>query len=145
IHTNLDNMHTGVNRRICEKIGLKNLRILTPKTGTLQKLVTFIPREHTEAVIAALHEAGAGNIGNYENCSFRIEGTGTFKPNELANPHIGKKLEQEFVNEMRVEVIFPAHIQNNIMAALRKTHPYEEVAFYLTELKNQNQEVGSGM
>jgi dinuclear metal center YbgI/SA1388 family protein len=145
IHTNLDNVHTGVNRRICEKIGLKNLKILAPKTGTLQKLVTFIPKENTEVVMSALHEAGAGNIGNYENCSFRMDGTGTFKPNEFASPHLGKKLQQEFVTESRVEVIFPAHLQNKIMAALRKAHPYEEVAFYISDLQNQNQEVGSGM
>jgi dinuclear metal center YbgI/SA1388 family protein len=145
IHTNLDNVHTGVNRRICEKIGLQNLKVLVPKTGILQKLVTFIPKENTEAVINALHQAGAGQIGNYNNCSFRIEGIGTFKPNEKANPHIGKNLEQEFVNETRVEVIFPNHLQNGIMTALRKAHPYEEVAYYLTPLGNQHQEVGSGM
>jgi dinuclear metal center YbgI/SA1388 family protein len=145
IHTNLDNVHTGVNRKICEKIGLKNLHVLSPKVNTLQKLVTFIPKENTETVLASLHEAGAGQIGNYNNCSFRVEGTGSFKPNQAADPHIGEKGVQEFVTENRVEVIFPAHLERPILQALRKSHPYEEIAYYLTSLNNQNQEVGSGM
>lgn len=145
IHTNLDNVHNGVNRKICEKIGLTDLKVLVPRTDTLTKLVTFIPSEDTEKVMAALHSAGAGQIGKYENCSFRIDGTGTFKPGPDANPHIGEQGKQEYVSETRVEVIIPTRLQHKIMSALKKTHPYEEVAYYLTELKNTNQEVGSGM
>ncbi|HEY9049542.1 MAG TPA: Nif3-like dinuclear metal center hexameric protein [Ohtaekwangia sp.] len=145
IHTNLDNVYTGVNRKICEKIGLKNLKILVPKKDTLSKLVTFIPVENAEEVLAALHQAGAGQIGNYKNCSFRSEGTGTFMPNEAAAPHIGKANQQEYVKEVRVEVIFPAHLESKILQALRAAHPYEEVAYYLSSLLNDNQEVGSGM
>ena len=145
IHTNLDNVHTGVNRKIGEKIGLKNLRVLVPKKDTLTKLVTFIPHEHVETVMNALHEAGAGQIGNYKNCSFRIEGMGTFMPNQAASPHIGKAGQQEFVKETRIEVIFPAHQEGWILGALKKAHPYEEVAYYLNTLTNENQEVGSGM
>lgn len=145
IHTNLDNVHTGVNRKICEKIGLKNVGILVPKNEVLSKLVTFIPKQNAEIVMAALYEAGAGQIGNYKNCSFRVDGTGTFKPNEKANPSIGKRLAQEVVTETRVEVIFPRYLQSKVLLALKKTHPYEEVAFYLTNLNNPNQEVGSGM
>jgi dinuclear metal center YbgI/SA1388 family protein len=145
IHTNLDNIHTGVNRKIAEKIGLKNLKILSPKNNVLTKLVTFIPTENTEQVLNALYVAGAGQIGNYTHCSFTIEGTGTFRPNEQATPHIGKKLEQESVREMRAEVIFPSHLEGKVVAALRKSHPYEEVAYYLTALQNENQEVGAGM
>jgi dinuclear metal center YbgI/SA1388 family protein len=145
IHTNLDNVHTGVNRKICEKVGLSNLRVLQPKKGILTKLVTFIPKPDTDRVLEAIHRAGAGQIGNYANCSFRVEGTGTFKPNELANPHIGTGEKQEFVTEDRVEVIFPSHIEGAVVGALKSSHPYEEVAFYLTPLLNENQEVGSGM
>lgn len=145
IHTNLDNVAQGVNRKICDKIGLKNPRILVPKAGVLTKLVTFIPLESTEKVLKALYEAGAGQIGNYNNCSFSVEGTGTFKPNEDATPHIGKNLQQEYVKENRVEVIFPSYLQSKIMSALKKSHPYEEVAHYFTSLNNENQEVGSGM
>jgi dinuclear metal center YbgI/SA1388 family protein len=145
IHTNLDNVYTGVNRKICDKIGLTNVKILAPKKETLGKLVTFIPTENAENVLAALHEAGAGQIGNYKNCSFRLEGTGTFMPTDDANPHIGQSNKQEYVNEVRAEVIFPLHLEGKILAALRKAHPYEEVAYYLSTLLNENQEVGSGM
>jgi dinuclear metal center YbgI/SA1388 family protein len=145
IHTNLDNVHNGVNRRICEKIGLTNLQILEPKKGILSKLVTFVPKENTTGVLDALHQAGAGEIGKYDHCSFKVEGTGTFKPSTAANPHIGQVGKQEFVTEDRVEVIFPSHLQSRIESALRKAHPYEEVAYYVTTLSNDNQEVGSGM
>lgn len=145
IHTNLDNIHTGVNRKIGKKIGLKNLRILLPKKDTLSKLVTFIPRENEEPVMKALYDAGAGQIGNYKNCSFGVAGTGTFMPNEVATPHIGKANQQESVKEIRAEVIFSTHLEAQIIGGLRKAHPYEEVAYYITRLENDNQEVGSGM
>jgi dinuclear metal center YbgI/SA1388 family protein len=145
IHTNLDNVITGVNRKICEKIGLENIKILAPKTDTLTKLVTFVPMEKTDQVLTALHNAGAGQIGNYKNCSFRVKGTGTFLPDDQANPTIGSVGKQELVSEHRVEVIFPNHLESKVIAELKKSHPYEEVAYYLTRLTNENQEVGSGM
>ncbi len=144
-HTNLDNVLLGVNRKIADKIGLANLKILAPKAGTLQKLVTFIPEKNTSEVLSALHEAGAGQIGNYQNCSFRVAGTGTFEPNEAANPHIGKNNQLEEVSENRIEVIFPATLGTAILQALKIAHPYEEVAYYLQNIENENQEVGAGM
>lgn len=145
IHTNLDNVHQGVNKKIAERIGLINVKVLHPKHNTLSKLVTFIPVKDTDSVLQAIHQAGAGQIGNYENCSFRVEGTGTFKPNEVAQPAIGETGKQESVNENRVEVIFPAHLESRVLRAMRDSHPYEEVAYYVTVLNNENQEVGSGM
>ncbi len=145
IHTNLDNVHTGVNKKIAEKIGLKDLRILAPKTDTLSKLVTFVPVNDTEAVLNSLHAAGAGQIGDYKNCSFRQEGTGTFLPTGKANPAIGEVGKAENVTENRIEVIFPTHREGEVLRALKKAHPYEEVAYYLTRLANENQEVGAGM
>lgn len=145
IHTNLDNVHTGVNRKIAEKLSLKNLRILAPKNDQLQKLTTFIPRENTDEVMEAVYQAGAGAIGDYSKCSFRVAGTGTFLPNDEANPHIGEAGKLEKVEEDRVEVIFPRYLKNQVVAALKKAHPYEEVAFYLYDLANENQEIGSGM
>lgn len=145
IHTNLDNVLTGVNLKICQKIGLEKVEILSPKKDTLSKLVAFVPQANTSKVLAALHQAGAGQIGNYQNCSFRTEGTGTFMPNESANPHIGQALKQEEVKEDRVEVIFPALRNRAVLRALREAHPYEEIAYYVTPLLNDNQEVGSGM
>lgn len=145
IHTNLDNVFNGVNRRICEKIGLRNLRILQPSFNSLAKLVSFVPKEYTSVVLDALHGAGAGQIGNYKNCSFQIDGTGTFTPDEAANPFIGKSGKQEWASETRIEVILPVHRQRDIIQALRTAHPYEEVAYYLSPLVNENQEVGAGM
>jgi dinuclear metal center YbgI/SA1388 family protein len=145
IHTNLDNVYAGVNKKIAEQIGLVNLKILRPKKETLGKLVTFIPRENADEVLAALHEAGAGNVGNYKNCSFTVEGTGSFMPTESSNPHIGEAGIQEKVNEVRAEVLFPIHLESKVLFALRAAHPYEEVAYYIQHLENENQEVGSGM
>lgn len=145
IHTNLDSVSTGVNRKLGERLGLKNLRILAPKTDTLSKLVTFVPQADTEKVLQALYDAGAGQIGNYKNCSFRTAGTGTFLPTEDANPHIGTANRQEFVLEDRIEVLVPTPLKSQILKALQNAHPYEEVAYYLSGLVNDNQEVGSGM
>lgn len=145
IHTNLDNVITGVNRKICEKIGLENVKILAPKADTLSKLVTFVPVDQTDAVLKAVHDAGAGQIGNYKNCSFSVVGTGTFLPDDQANPAIGAVGKQESVSENRVEIIFPNHLEQTILKELKNAHPYEEVAYYVTHLSNENQEVGSGM
>ena len=144
-HTNLDSIMTGVNHKIAEKIGLHNLKILSPSTGNLSKLTVFVPEENTAAVLDAMHQAGAGAIGNYSRCSFRQKGTGTFLPGEDSNPHIGKKNVLEEVVENRIEVIFPGYKKRDILAAMRTAHPYEEVAYYLHDLANINMEVGAGM
>jgi hypothetical protein len=126
-------------------LGLQELKILDPKTETLTKLVTFVPTENSEKVLDAIYKAGAGDIGNYSNCSFSVEGIGTFKPNDGAKPTIGSLGQLESVNERRIEVIFPSFKKSGILKALRAAHPYEEIAYYLSELANENQEVGSGM
>jgi dinuclear metal center YbgI/SA1388 family protein len=145
IHTNLDNVYNGVNKIIADKIGIANRFILLPKKNTLSQLVTFIPKANSETVINALFAAGAGQIGNYKNCSFKLEGEGSFMPTEQANPYSGKVGMQESANEVRVELILPAHKEGDVIEALRKSHPYEEVAYYLTRLENSNQEVGAGL
>ncbi|MCU0390669.1 MAG: Nif3-like dinuclear metal center hexameric protein [Thermoflexibacter sp.] len=145
IHTNLDNISNGVNAKIAEKIGLQHTQVLLPKRNQLKKLTTFVPISDAEKVLEALSEAGAGNIGNYANCSFTLIGEGTFRPNEQANPHIGKIGKLEKVQEMRIEVILPAHLERQVIQAMKKAHPYEEVAYYVNLLENENQEVGSGM
>ncbi|MEO9803912.1 MAG: Nif3-like dinuclear metal center hexameric protein [Reichenbachiella sp.] len=145
IHTNLDNVNTGVNRMICDRIGLNHCQILAPKSSTLTKLVTFVPAAQADVVLDHLYQAGLGQIGNYDECSFQTKGTGTFKPNDQANPAIGQVNQRESVEELRIEGIFPTHRKGKVIAALKKAHPYEEVAYYLTALENENQEVGSGM
>lgn len=145
IHTNLDNIKSGVNKKIADKIGLSNLLILSPKQNTLLKLETFVPLANSTKVLDALSEAGAGQIGNYKNCSFRVAGTGTFKPDENATPSIGNKNIQEEVEENRIEVILPVHLQSRVLDALHRAHPYEEVAYYLSKIENKNQDIGAGM
>ncbi|GJM30681.1 MAG: GTP cyclohydrolase 1 type 2 [Cyclobacteriaceae bacterium] len=145
LHTNLDNIKTGVNLRLAEKLGLSGLEILQTKSTALVKLVTFSPKPNTAEVLRALHRAGAGDVGNYRDCSFVTEGTGTFRPNEQAQPHIGKTNQLERVDEDRIEVILPGFLKHQVLSALFETHPYEEVAYYLQELINTNQNIGSGM
>jgi dinuclear metal center YbgI/SA1388 family protein len=146
IHTNLDNvLHSGVNGRICERLGLTNCRILAPKRQMLKKLTTFVPSPQTQTVLDALFAAGAGQIGKYKNCSFRTEGVGTFLPTDDSSPTIGTIGENEEALETRIEVIFEGFLERKILSALRQVHPYEEVAYYVHVLENENTEVGSGM
>ena len=145
IHTNLDNVVGGVNKKFADLLELKEQQILLPKSGLMHKLVVFVPEENTRQLLDALHKAGAGNIGNYEGCSFRVTGTGAFEPNDQANPHLGQKNQPEEVQENRIEIIFPFYLKARIIQVMRKAHPYEEVAYYLQELENISQEVGSGM
>ncbi|WP_428662207.1 Nif3-like dinuclear metal center hexameric protein [Runella sp.] len=144
IHTNLDHVMGGVNSMIAERLHLQNVRILSPKSDTLLKLVSFVPTEATQKVLDALYEAGVGAIGNYDHCSFRVNGTGTFRPNEAAQPHIGSAYKDEEVTEDRIEVIFPAYMEGKVLSTLKQAHPYEEVAYYCSTLRNQHQEVGAG-
>lgn len=145
IHTNLDNVMNGVNERICETLGLTNLRILAPKSGVLKKLVTYVPFDKADQVRNALFHAGAGNIGNYSECSFNADGTGTFKGNEDTNPYVGEPGMRHHEKEVRMETIYPANLESKLLMALFLAHPYEEVAYDLYTLTNQNQQVGAGM
>jgi dinuclear metal center YbgI/SA1388 family protein len=144
IHTNLDHIVGGVNWKIAEKLGLQNLKILSPKNETLLKLTTYVPTIEKDSVLKALFDAGAGNIGNYENCSFTSSGTGAFKPMEGATPTIGSVNILENVEETKIEVILPKYLQNEVLNSLFKAHPYEEVSYFLTKLENENQMVGAG-
>lgn len=145
IHTNLDNVQSGVNAMICERLGLKNYRILDPKKGNLKKLVVFVPHPNREAVLEALWAAGAGKIGNYDQAAFWTTGTGSFRPLEGANPAIGSVGDREYVEESRVEVIFQVQREKALLQALKSAHPYEEVAFYLSDAGTDDRETGSGM
>ena len=143
-HTNLDNVDFGVNARFAKKLGLYDMNILAPKRGLLKKLIVFVPQNETDALVQVLSKEGAGNIGNYSECSFRVGGTGTFKPSEKANPVVGTPGQLECMEEHRLEMIFPAYLENAILHAMRQNHPYEEVAYYVQELENNWQEVGAG-
>ena len=145
IHTNLDNVLHGVNNRIADRLGLVSRRILAPKDGQLMKLCSFVPLAQADELRTALFEAGAGHIGRYSDCSFNVEGTGTFKGGAGTNPFAGNPGELHREKEVKLEVIFPAHLQSRLVAALLKSHPYEEVAYDIIPLANEHPEVGSGL
>ena len=144
-HTNMDNVLQGVSAKMAEKIGLKNIRILQPKQNALLKLVTFVPQLHSYRVRQAMFDAGAGQIGNYDACSYNSEGTGTFRANENAQPFVGNIDQLHSETETKIEVIVPNYLQDKVVNALIKLHPYEEPAFDLIPLKNSWSQVGAGI
>ena len=144
-HTNLDNMDFGVNRRIADRLGLKNVRILRPLRGKLLKLVSFVPDANKEKVLEALFQAGAGHIGAYSECSFQQEGLGTFKAGEGSDPFVGEIGHRHTESEVRIEVVLPEYRERAVIQALLRSHPYEEVAYDLYELRNAWPERGAGM
>ena len=145
IHTNLDNVLHGVNASIADRLGLINRRILQPKNDTLKKLFTFVPVEFAENIRSAIFNAGGGHISNYSECSFNTAGQGTFKPGEGTNPFTGKRGIRHTEEEIKMEMIFPAWQEKAILAAMIDAHPYEEVAYDIVQLGNQNQQLGSGL
>jgi len=145
IHTNLDHIHTGVNAKIGEKLGIANLHVLQPKRQLLRKLVTFVPHAEADKVRDALFAAGAGHIGEYSETSYNLEGYGTFKGSDATTPHVGEKGQRHQEPETRIETIFPSHLEGQVIAALKQAHPYEEVAYDIFSLENENQQVGAGM
>ena len=145
IHTALDNAWNGVNAMICEKLNLNNRKILIPQEGTIKKLITFVPNKDAEKLRESLFKAGAGAIGNYDNCSFNIKGIGSFNGNEDSNPTKGKKGETHFEEETQIGVTFSKHLEGKVLHALFENHPYEEVAYEVTTLENTHQHIGMGM
>lgn len=144
-HTNIDNISPGVSFRMGTKLGLTKMRVLRPLSGNLCKLVTFVPNSHTEGVRNAIFEAGAGHIGNYDCCSYNLSGEGTFRALESANPFVGEKNILHKESEMRIETIFPKFLESKIILALLKAHPYEEVAYDIYPLINQQKNAGAGV
>jgi len=145
VHTALDNHQEGVNKIFCDALGLTNTKILIPKPNFIRKLVTYTIPENAEQVRNALFDAGAGNIGNYENCSFNSQGIGTYMGNEHSDPKIGNRFEFIEGNEIKIEVTFEKHLESKILKALFSKHAYEEVAYEIYELQNSHQNIGLGM
>ncbi|MBN2237073.1 MAG: Nif3-like dinuclear metal center hexameric protein [Bacteroidales bacterium] len=145
IHTNLDNVFEGVNQVFAQQLDLENLQILVPKPATLKKLITFVPPDHLNDLQNALFEVGAGKIGNYDRCSFVSEGKGSFRALEGSNPFVGEKNQLHHENETRLELVFPAYLQSNIINCLLNNHPYEEPAFDILALENEWTKTGAGM
>jgi len=145
IHTNLDNIKNGVNGKLAEMLGLINTRILVAERNDLKKLVTFCPHDHSEKVRTAMFNAGAGQIGNYNCCSYNLEGEGTFRAMEGTKPYVGKVGEIHFEKETRIETIVPDYKLGKVIKAMLDAHPYEEVAYDVYPLDNANPTTGAGM
>jgi dinuclear metal center YbgI/SA1388 family protein len=145
IHTALDNSIRGVNDIICNTLGLENKKILIPQRGTIKKLTTYVPLGNANTLRAQLFKAGAGNIGNYDNCSFNAQGQGTYRGNENSNPTLGKRGELHEEAEVQISVTFNKHVESKLLRALFEHHPYEEVAFEVATLDNYDQHIGIGM
>jgi len=144
-HTALDNIKKGVSGKMAEVLGLKNIQVLIPKNNIIKKLTTYVPNEYAEKLRLALFQAGAGSIGNYENCSFSSGGTGTYLPNKDAKPFIGNIGKLQIESETAITVSFEKNHERKVLKALFNTHPYEEIAFELVTLDNKHQNIGLGV
>lgn len=144
-HTALDNCNVGVNAKICEQLGVRNTKILIPQKGTIKKLVTYAPAGNAEMLRRELFASGAGKIGNYSDCSFSVEGTGSYKANEKANPAKGSIGNIHYEPETRISVTFSKSKEKQVIRALLEHHPYEEVAYEISTLENTNRHLGMGM
>ncbi len=144
-HTALDNSKVGVNAKICEILGIENPKILIQKTQTILKLTTYVPLKDADKLRLALFNAGAGSIGNYDHCSFNVNGFGTYRANENTNPTIGEKGIIHTEKETCISVIFEKHLESILLKTLFENHPYEEVAYEIITINNSNQQIGLGM
>jgi dinuclear metal center YbgI/SA1388 family protein len=144
-HTALDNSKVGVSAKMCEVLGLQNTKILIPKKDIIKKLITYVPKAEAETLRSKLFEAGAGNIGNYSEASFNVEGIGTFKGNKDANPSVGQQDKQHQEEETCIQVIFEAKNESAIINTLLESHSYEEVAYQIIAIENTHQDIGMGM
>jgi dinuclear metal center YbgI/SA1388 family protein len=143
-HTNLDMLDTGVSRKMAQKLGMQDVKVLHSLKNRLIKLVTFVPEDHLEKVKEAVFNAGAGVIGNYDHCGFTVTGTGSFRAGEGTSPFAGEKGKLHYEKEVRFETILFSNLKEKVIKALLDTHPYEEVAYDIYQLDNDNIELGLG-
>ena len=145
IHTALDNQVHGVSFGLSQALGLINTSVLLPKENTPKKLNFYVPQAQAEQVRNALFAAGAGKLGNYDECSFSMGGEGSFRPSQNSSPYVGKKGERHIEEELQIQMVFQKYLASKIIEALLSSHPYEEVAYEITSLENSNQNLGMGM
>jgi len=144
-HTNLDFTKDGVSFQLANKLELINQKFLLNQSSNLNKLIVFVPVDSADKVAEAMHSAGAGIIGEYTNCSFRSTGTGTFKGSDKSNPSVGAKGKLEKVDEVKIEVLVNSFNLKKVIAEIKKVHPYEEVAYDVYPLANENVNYGMGV
>jgi len=144
-HTNLDRAGDGLNDWLATRLGLTDsLPLAGEGEGELLKLVVFVPAGYEQRVAEALHGAGAGHLGRYDQCSFRTLGTGTFRPGAGTHPFIGSEGMTESVREIRLETVVPRAMVGKVLPRMLKAHPYEEVAYDLIPLANGRPDIGLG-
>ncbi|TKJ41504.1 Nif3-like dinuclear metal center hexameric protein [candidate division LCP-89 bacterium B3_LCP] len=144
-HTNLDAAKDGVSIMLAKLLGVEDPTFLTPPEGAwMKKLAVFVPPTDVEAVRSAMAEVGAGMIGDYSHCSFNIPGEGTFLGGDSSSPAVGKKGALQSVEEIRLEMLLPGWCTDRVIAAMKKAHPYEEVAYDLYSLDNHDVNFGFG-
>ena len=144
VHTNLDRAPEGLNHWLAGILGLPQAAPLVSDVTDLVKLAVFVPTGYEEEVATALFAAGAGRVGNYDRCSFRTSGTGTFRPGPGTNPFLGREGETESAREVRLETVLPRAAVGRALEKLVKAHPYEEVACDLIPLENRREDMGLG-
>lgn len=143
-HTNLDFTKDGVSFMLAKKIKLEKVTFLKNLANNLLKLIVFVPEKNLEEVADAIHKEGGGIIGEYTHCSFRTEGKGTFLASSKSKPAVGKREVLENVNEIKLEVLVENWKLKNVLYAMIKAHPYEEIAYDVYPLKNENVNYGIG-
>ena len=144
-HTNLDRAADGLNDWFAARLALKGVTPLeTTPPGQFYKLVVYVPEGYEEQVMAAIFQAGGGRIGDYDQCSFRVRGLGTFRGSEHSDPFIGTPGSREEAEEYRLETIVPESLLGKVIRRVERAHPYEEVAYDLLPLANRASDVGLG-
>ncbi len=143
-HTNLDYTKQGVSYQLARKLNLQKIRFLQNLSENQLKLAVFVPLTHINKVAEAIHQAGGGLIGEYSHCSFRTNGIGTFKGSQESNPSVGRKRKIEFVEETKLEVLVDEWKLTRVISEMKAAHPYEEVAYDIFQLKNENVNFGAG-
>ncbi len=144
-HTNLDFVRGGTSHALAATLGLRDVGFLERPFRVERKIVTFVPQESADRVALAMADAGAGVIGNYDRCSFRVAGTGTFRGNDASSPVVGRRGKLERAPEVRLEMIAPQWAVEGVLLAMRRAHPYEEVAFDVVPLENRSSNFGTGV
>jgi dinuclear metal center YbgI/SA1388 family protein len=147
IHTNLDNVASGVNFELATALGCtpESLKILRPKSEFLNQVTVYCPSAYVDKVRDAMFQAGAGSIGDYDRCSFNLVGEGTFRPGSDAMPFIGEKGQDHSEPETKIELLVEKRLSRSVVEAAANVHPYEEMAYFITPLENKDENIGAGM
>ena len=144
IHTSFDNLKNGLNFELGKILNLKNQKKLIPKINTLMKITSYVPSNYLDEVLNSLYEAGAGEIDNYSKCSFSAKGEGRYLGSKESNPKFGNKEELTKVSEIFISLVFPSYKMKKVIENLTKSHPYESVAYEITNIENENPDLGLG-